>query len=114
VSKTPDRRSGGASYTFTLPEIVLHSARGAAAPGHIDAIAQIFGRARVLTGDDDEHAHYWPAYRWQSGHIERSRPLDTPPAGPLVVVEADRIVYTEHWLRRDGYAPRQFWSRTTH
>jgi nitroimidazol reductase NimA-like FMN-containing flavoprotein (pyridoxamine 5'-phosphate oxidase superfamily) len=76
--------------------------------------AQIFGRARVLTADDDDHAHYWPAYRWQSDHVERSRPLDTPPAGPLVVVEADRIVYTEHWLRRDGYAPRQFWSRTTH
>jgi hypothetical protein len=22
-----------------------------------------------------------------------------------VVIEADRIVYTEHWLRRDGFAP---------
>ena len=30
-------------------------------------------------------------------------------AGPLVVVPAERIVYTEHWLRREGYAPRQFW-----
>jgi hypothetical protein len=24
-----------------------------------------------------------------------------------VVIPADRIVYTEHWLRRDGFAPRQ-------
>ncbi|WP_034271826.1 pyridoxamine 5'-phosphate oxidase family protein [Actinospica robiniae] len=73
--------------------------------------AQLFGRARVLMPEDDEHASYWPAFRWQSDHVERGRPLDTPPAGPLIVVEADRIVYTEHWLRRDGYAPRQFWSR---
>jgi hypothetical protein len=34
-----------------------------------------------------------------------------PPTDPLVVVEVERIVYTEHWLRRDGYAPRQFWRR---
>lgn len=73
--------------------------------------AQVFGQARVLMPGDSEHSHYWPAYRWQSDHVERSRPPDELPADPLVVVEADRIVYTEHWLRRDGYAPRQFWSR---
>jgi hypothetical protein len=32
VSKTPDRRSGGALYTFTLLDIVPHFTRGAAAP----------------------------------------------------------------------------------
>ena len=73
--------------------------------------AQLFGRAVVLDPADPRFGHYWPAYRWQSDHVERSRPLDDPPAGPLVVVEAERIVYTEHWLRRDGYAPRQFWTR---
>ncbi|MEO3744258.1 pyridoxamine 5'-phosphate oxidase family protein [Plantactinospora sp. B5E13] len=73
--------------------------------------AQLFGRARVLTADHEEFAHYWPAYRWQADHVERSRDLAEPPAGPLVVVDAERIVYTEHWLRRDGYAPRQFWTR---
>jgi hypothetical protein len=73
--------------------------------------AQVFGQARVLMPGDSEHSYYWPAYRWQSDHVERSRPPDELPADPLVVVEADRIVYTEHWLRRDGYAPRQFWSR---
>jgi hypothetical protein len=72
--------------------------------------AQIFGRARVFLPEDPNYDHYWPAYRWQSDHAERSRPLDRPPRGPLVVVDADRIVYTEHWLRRDGYAPRQFWT----
>lgn len=73
--------------------------------------AQLFGKARVHQNDDPEFSRYWPAFRWQSDHVERSRPLDDPPSGPLVVVEADRIVYTEHWLRRSGYAPRQFWSR---
>ncbi|MFC4021597.1 pyridoxamine 5'-phosphate oxidase family protein [Micromonospora sp. GCM10011542] len=74
--------------------------------------AQLFGRARDLDPQDEDFAHYWPAVRWQSDHVERSRSLDEPPDGPLVVVEADRIVYTEHWLRRDGYAPRQFWTRS--
>ncbi len=74
--------------------------------------AQVFGRASVLTSDHPHFAHYWPAFRWQSDHVERSRSLDEPPTGPLVVVDADRIVYTEHWLRRDGYAPRQFWRRS--
>jgi hypothetical protein len=75
--------------------------------------AQIFGRARTLIRDDEDYAHYWSAFRWQSDHVERSRSLDQPPAGPLIVVEADRIVYTEHWLRRDGHAPRQHWQRPT-
>lgn len=74
--------------------------------------AQIFGRARLLTRADPDFDHFWPAYRWQSDHVERSRSLAEPPTGPLVVVPAERIVYTEHWLRRDGYAPRQFWRAT--
>jgi hypothetical protein len=76
--------------------------------------AQIFGQARVLTPEDQQYGRYWPAYRWQSDHVERSRSLDQPPTGPLVVVAAERIVYTEHWLRRDGYAPRQFWTASRH
>jgi nitroimidazol reductase NimA-like FMN-containing flavoprotein (pyridoxamine 5'-phosphate oxidase superfamily) len=73
--------------------------------------AQIFGRARRLVRGDEGYAHYWSAFRWQSDHVERSRSLADPPADPLIVVEADRIVYTKHWLRRDGYAPRQHWQR---
>ncbi|MET1074326.1 MAG: pyridoxamine 5'-phosphate oxidase family protein, partial [Umezawaea sp.] len=70
--------------------------------------AQLFGEARVLTPDEPDHTHHWSAFRWQSDHVERSLPLDEPPTGPLVVVAAQRIVYTEHWLRREGYSPRQF------
>ncbi|WNV91741.1 pyridoxamine 5'-phosphate oxidase family protein [Umezawaea sp. Da 62-37] len=71
--------------------------------------AQLFGEARVLTPESPDHDDHWSAFRWQSDHVERSLPLDEPPTGPLVVVAAKRIVYTEHWLRREGYAPRQFW-----
>ncbi|WP_067501457.1 pyridoxamine 5'-phosphate oxidase family protein [Actinoplanes sp. TFC3] len=75
--------------------------------------AQLFGHARVLSPEDAAFEHYWPAVRWQSNHVERSKDLADPPLGPLVVIPADRVVYTEHWLRRDGYAPRQFWRRST-
>ncbi len=73
--------------------------------------AQIFGTARVLDAGNPDRARYWPAFRWENEHAERGRPLSEPPTDPLVVVEAQRIVYTEHWLRREGYAPRQFWRR---
>lgn len=44
-------------------------------------------------------------------HVERGRRLDEPPTDPLTVITPARIVYTEHWLRRDGYRPRQVWRR---
>ncbi|GIE81682.1 hypothetical protein Aph02nite_76320 [Actinoplanes philippinensis] len=69
--------------------------------------AQLFGTARVLEPDDADFGAYWPVVRWQSDHVERSRPLDEPPLGTIAVITPDRIVYTEHWLRREGYAPRQ-------
>lgn len=69
--------------------------------------AQLFGAARVLEPGDDGFDEHWPLVRWQSDHVERSKSLDDPPLGPIGVLDADRVVYTEHWLRRDGYAPRQ-------
>jgi nitroimidazol reductase NimA-like FMN-containing flavoprotein (pyridoxamine 5'-phosphate oxidase superfamily) len=74
--------------------------------------AQLFGTARILEPDDADFDRYWRLVRWQSDHVERSLSLDEPPVGPLGVVPAERIVYTEHWLRREGYAPRQFWHST--
>lgn len=71
--------------------------------------AQIFGRAVLLNPGSGEFDRYWEAYRWQSDHVERGNSIEEAPQGPLVVVESQRIVYTEHWLRREGYAPRQFW-----
>lgn len=74
---------------------------------------QLFGRVRILNPPDTDHGFYWEAVRWQSDHVERSRLVADPPEETLGVLVADRIVYTEHWLRRDGYAPRQFWRRTS-
>ncbi|KGM12328.1 pyridoxamine 5'-phosphate oxidase [Cellulomonas bogoriensis 69B4 = DSM 16987] len=73
--------------------------------------AQLFGTAQILEPGDVGFDRYWSVVRWQSDHVERSRDLDDPPLGTIGVVPADRIVYTEHWLRREGYAPRQFWRR---
>jgi hypothetical protein len=38
--------------------------------------AQLFGHATVLTTDHPQYSHYWPAFRWQSDHVERSRSLE--------------------------------------
>ncbi|MFD6713821.1 pyridoxamine 5'-phosphate oxidase [Micromonospora sp. TSRI0369] len=83
------------------PLVGLASSRG----------AQVFGSARVLGPEHPDRARHWAAFRWESEHAERGRSLAEPPEDPLVVIEADRIVYTEHWLRREGYAPRQHWRR---
>jgi hypothetical protein len=88
-----------ASVAIVAPLVGQASSRG----------AQLFGRAKILQPDDTEHAHYWQAVRWQSDHVERSRSLAQPPRETLGVIAADRIVYTEHWLRRTGCAPRQYW-----
>jgi nitroimidazol reductase NimA-like FMN-containing flavoprotein (pyridoxamine 5'-phosphate oxidase superfamily) len=84
---------------IVAPLVGLASSRG----------AQLFGTAQVLDARHPRRAHYWEAFRWENEHAERGRPLAEPPEDTLVVVEAERIVYTEHWLRREGFAPRQFW-----
>ncbi|MFG2038766.1 pyridoxamine 5'-phosphate oxidase family protein [Dactylosporangium sp. NPDC048998] len=89
------------SVGIFAPLVGLASSRG----------AQLFGTARVLDTQHPDRAHYWAAFRWENEHAERGRPLSEPPEDTLVVVEAERIVYTEHWLRREGFAPRQFWRR---
>ena len=71
--------------------------------------AQLFGLARTLERDDPDADTYWEAFRWQSDHVERGRVIDDPPSDPLTVITPARIVYTEHWLKRSGYRPRQIW-----
>ena len=83
------------------PLVGLASSRG----------AQLFGTARVLPPGNPDHPGYWAAFRWENEHAERGRSLSEPPRETLVVIEAERIVYTEHWLRRTGFSARQFWRR---
>lgn len=42
-------------------------------------------------------------------HAERGRPVDVPPSDPLTIITPHRILYTEHWLRKSGFSPRQTW-----
>ena len=58
-----------------------------------------------------EHDHAMSIYAWQSSSVQLGRPLDQPPQIALVRVDPQRIVYTEQWLRKDGYAPRQIWHK---
>jgi nitroimidazol reductase NimA-like FMN-containing flavoprotein (pyridoxamine 5'-phosphate oxidase superfamily) len=89
------------SVGIFAPLVGLASSRG----------AQLFGSARVLDPQHPDRARYWAAFRWENEHVERGRSLAEPPEDTLVVVAAERIVYTEHWLRREGFAPRQVWRR---
>lgn len=76
--------------------------------------AQLFGVARTLERDHPDVEQYWEAFRWQSDHVERGRPLEEPPTDPLTVITPSRILYTDHWLRRSGFAPRQVWRALVH
>ncbi|ACQ82377.1 pyridoxamine 5'-phosphate oxidase-related protein FMN-binding [Beutenbergia cavernae DSM 12333] len=93
------RRDPRVSAGIVAPLVGQASSRG----------AQLFGTARTLERDDPASEPYWEAFRWQSDHVERGRSIDEPPADPLTVITPSRILYTEHWLRRTGYRPRQTW-----
>jgi len=81
------------------PLVGLASSRG----------VQIFGDAVVVSDGDERFDHFWEAFRWESEQVEQGRSPDDSP-GQVVVIEAQRMVYTEHWLRKSGFAARQFWS----
>lgn len=93
------RRDPRVSAGIVAPLVGQASSRG----------AQLFGTARTLEHDEPDAADYWQAFRWQSDHVERGRSLDDPPTDPLTIITPTRIVYTDHWLRRNGHAPRQIW-----
>ena len=42
---------------------------------------------------------------------ELGRGFDEVPQGQLARLDAERIVYTEHLIRKEGYAPRQIWRK---
>jgi general stress protein 26 len=96
------RRDPRVSAGIVAPLVGQASSRG----------AQLFGTARTLERDDPEAERYWEAFRWQSDHAEQGLPLNAPPTDPLTIITPDRILYTEHWLRREGYRPRHTWHRS--
>lgn len=96
------RRDPRVSAGIVAPLVGQASSRG----------AQLFGTARTLERDHTDADSYWEAFRWQSDHVEAGRSLGRLPDDPLTVITPSRIVYTDHWLRRDGYSPRQLWTPT--
>ncbi|WP_203655274.1 pyridoxamine 5'-phosphate oxidase family protein [Actinocatenispora rupis] len=93
------RRDPRVSAAIFAPLVGQASSRG----------AQLFGTARTVERAAPEADAYWEAFRRQSDHVERGRSLSDPPDDPLTIITPTRIVYTEHWLRRSGYRPRQTW-----
>jgi hypothetical protein len=74
--------------------------------------AQLFGTAKLLEVGTPEWQRGMQVFKWPASSFEVGRPLDTgPPQGLLMRLDPDRVVYTEHFLRRSGYAPRQIWRR---
>jgi general stress protein 26 len=73
--------------------------------------AQLFAQAKFIEPGTPEHDHAMTIYRWQASSAQLGKSLDKPPQVPLLRIDPERIVYTEQWLRKDGYAPRQIWHR---
>jgi len=72
---------------------------------------QIFGTATLLDVDTPEWEHGMKIFKWPGSSFELGRRLDEPPRGQLARIDAERIVYTEHLMRTEGYAPRQIWRK---
>ena len=72
---------------------------------------QMFGNAQLLDAGTPEWEHGMTVFKYPSSNWEVGRPIDTVPQGQLLLLRPDRITLTSHFLRRDGYAARQFWDR---
>jgi len=72
---------------------------------------QLFGIGELLEPGSPDWEHGMTVFKYPSSNWEVGRPLDTVPQGLLLRLKPDRISLTEHFLRREGYAARQFWDR---
>ncbi len=72
---------------------------------------QVFGTATLLDVDSPEWQRGMQIFKWPASSFELGRSLTEAPRGQLARLDAERIVYTEHMLRTEGYAPRQIWRK---
>jgi hypothetical protein len=72
---------------------------------------QLFGVGELLEPGTPDWEHGMTVFKYPASNWEVGRPIDTVPQGLLLRLRPDRITLTEHFLRRDGYAARQFWTR---
>jgi nitroimidazol reductase NimA-like FMN-containing flavoprotein (pyridoxamine 5'-phosphate oxidase superfamily) len=73
--------------------------------------AQIFGNAEFIEPGTADHEYAMSIYRWESSAAQLGNSLDKPPQITMLKIDPDRIVYTQQWLRKDGFAPRQIWHK---
>ncbi len=73
--------------------------------------AQVFGQANLLDVDTPEWEHGMKIFKWVASSWEMGSGLEQPPQGQLMRLDPDRIVFTEHFMRIDGWAPRQIWRK---
>tara|TARA_B110000438_G_C15816518_1_gene652225 strand:+ start:181 stop:744 length:564 start_codon:yes stop_codon:yes gene_type:complete len=73
--------------------------------------AQLFGKAELLEPGTSEWKHGMKIFRWQASAAEIGTSFDKAPEYTLMKLDPERIVYTEHFLRKDGYGPRQIWRK---
>lgn len=74
--------------------------------------AQYFGHSTILDVNTPEWEHGMEIFPWRTWANQMEWSLETPPAMQLVRVDPQRILYTETWLWKEGYAPRQTWRAT--
>ena len=72
---------------------------------------QLFGTAELLEPGTPDWEHGMTVFKYPASNWEVGRPIDLVPGGLLLRLRPDRITLTEHFLRRSGYAARQFWER---
>ena len=72
--------------------------------------AQLFGKGTLLDVDTPEWEHGMKVFKWVASGFELGKISMKPPRGQLLRIDPDRIVYTEHFMRTEGYAPRQIWT----
>jgi Pyridoxamine 5'-phosphate oxidase len=73
--------------------------------------AQFFGRGTLLDPETPAWEHGMKVFKWVASDFELGRQSARPPRGQLLRIDPERIVYTEHLMRKEGYAPRQIWLR---
>jgi Pyridoxamine 5'-phosphate oxidase len=72
---------------------------------------QLFGAGELLEPGSPEWEHGMTVFKYPASNWEVGRPVDQVPEGELLRLRPDRITLTEHFLRRSGFAARQFWER---
>ncbi|HAS08553.1 MAG: hypothetical protein GM44_3070 [actinobacterium acAMD-2] len=72
---------------------------------------QMFGKGELLEPGTPDWEHGMTVFKYPASNWEVGRSSDTVPNGMLLRLRPDRISLTEHFLRRDGFAARQFWDR---